>query len=358
MTRYALLAAGLAVIVGLGLAIDAQSRMPAHRPVNHSPPHSIFAPGRVEGATPEIELRIQLDGRIEELLAAEGQIVAKDEVLLWLDSAQYGYEVALATAELNLAEAELERLINGARPQERSEAAALLRAKQAELERAQLSWERIDNLHRAKAVSQQEADDQRALVASLTAEVEAAKARFDIIQAPARLDDVSISTARIQAAQARLELAKVRIDRTVLKSPGSGQILKINVEPGELTGPESPQPAIVLVDTSKLQVRAFIEEMDAPRLKLGMPATITADGLPERQFKGRITRLSPHMGLKQLRTDHPAERFDTKTREVWIELENIDGLVVGLRVDVKIDIASLKGASGDLDQGTSPPNAR
>ena len=338
MTRFALLTAGIVLIGVLGFVLDAQSRIPVERPEGQPGPNAIYAPGRVEGATPEIELRFcRLAGRVDGVLAEEGQFVQQGQVLLRLDNRQHYHEVARAAAEVKVAEFQLEYLINGARPQQRNAAAAELQATQAKLEGARRSYERIRGLGQQRAISQQEEDDKRTLVDILTAEENAAKARLELLEAPARADEVDIAKGRIEEAKARLELAKVDLERTELQAPCGGQILRVNVEPGELTGPDSPEPAVILVDTTKMHVRAFVEEMDAPRVKVGMTATITADGLPEHRFRGRVTRLSPCMSRKQLWSDQPTERYDTKTREVWIELEETEALVVGLRVDVVFD---------------------
>jgi len=50
------------------------------------------------------------------------------------------------------------------------------------------------------------------------------------------------------------------------------------------------------------------------------------------------------MSRKELWSDHPAERFDTKTREIWVELDRSDDLIVGLRVDVAIDVSQMSSA--------------
>ena len=341
MVKYILFALGIAAVVAMGMIIDAQSSPPAVRQVDLADKFRIFALGRVEGITSEIELRSQLAGRILELPIKEGQFVQAGKVLLVLDDQQYSFEVDLATAEVELARATLTHLVNGAHPQERAEAAALYRARLGELDLAKRAWKRVSELIEAEAVSQQKADDQEGQVVILTAEADAAKARLEQIEAEARADEVRMDEARIQAAKARLELAKVQLERTRIHAPCKGQILELDVEAGELTGPDSAQPAIVMVDTTKFQVRAFVEEIDAPCVKLGMTATVRTDGLPDREFKGRVVRLSPRMGRKQLWSDRPSERYDTKTREVWIELDNGESLVVGLRVDVMIDPQSL-----------------
>ncbi|MBN2292701.1 MAG: HlyD family efflux transporter periplasmic adaptor subunit [Pirellulales bacterium] len=343
MTKYLLLSIGVTVVLILGFMIDVQSRTPVMRPSQSLLNDKIYAVGRIEAATPEIELRGRQGGRIAEILVQEGQTVEAGEVLLRIEDGLYREEVNLAAAELGLAKASLEHLINGAHPHRRVETGALYRAKLAEYERAKLSWQRINKLVQDDAVSQQKADDQRTLLDALAAEVEAAKARMEYIEAPARADEVKMEEARVKAAQAKLELAKVRLKWAELRAPISGQILKIDVEPGELIGPDTPRPAVVMADTSRFLVRAFVEELDAPRVSLGMTANIRADGFPGREFKGHVVRLSPKMGRKELWSDQPTERYDTKTREIWIELEENDQWVVGLRLDVTLLIEESSG---------------
>jgi len=336
MLRFLLLLLAVLGVAVLGFVIDAQSRVPTVHPRPVSSSEKIFAPGRIEGLTPEIELRPQLTGRALQVAVNEGDLVEGGQLLVKLDDAQYRHAAALAAADVELAEAQLERLLNGAHHQERSEAAALYRAKLAELERAELAWKRISELSQARAVSQQQADNQRTLVATLQAEVAAAKARLERIEAEARPDEVRIASARIQAARSRYELARVDFERCQMRAPCRGQILRVNVEAGELTGPTSMAPAIVMADTSRLRVRAFVEELDAPRVEIGMTASIVADGLPGQRIIGSVTRLSPRMGPKHLRTERAEERFDTRTREVWIDFQQNQQLIVGLPVDVTI----------------------
>lgn len=330
---------GLAVIGGLVLVVDVQSRVPVEHidPAAESP--QIFAIGRTEGATLEIELRPQLSGRIDEILVQEGQWVEKGETLLRLDDADYQCDVALASAELDLAKAQLDRLKAGARREEREAAAAMVRAKVAESEKAELSWKRISKLQDSKSVSDLEADNCRAVATALAAEAEALRARSASLEAPPREAEVRMDEARCQAAKARLEQAKVQQDRAKLRAPAAGQVLKVDARVGEIAGPASPQPAVIIADTRRLRVRAFIEELDAPKIRPGMRARVTADGLAGKEFRGRVVDVSPSMSRKVLWSDHPAERSDTKTREILIELDEGEGLIVGLRVEAMIDIA-------------------
>ncbi len=337
--RYLLLAASVTVIAFLGLTIDRQSQPPSEytEPLPLDQQERIFAAGWIEGRTEAIELRPQLAGRISEVRVVEGDEVEQGQTLLVLDDAEYRHALSLAKAELAAAEARLERMRAGARSEELREARALLAAKEAELERARTSLKRIEGLLRSEAAPPQEADDARALVKSLQAQVDAAQARIDLLEAGARKEDIRIAETEVAARQAQVALAEVRLQRCRLKAPCAAKVLHVPVEPGELAGPEMPRPAVVLSDTSKLRVRAYVEELDAPRVEVGMRARVTVDGLPGKVFVGKVQRISPRMMRKTLFRDAPEEHYDVKTREIWIDLESADdALVVGLRVDVML----------------------
>ncbi len=339
MVKYIITILAVGSIAFMGLAIDTQSRPRSTRPAPPAGPELIYATGRVEGISEPVELRPVLAGRVDQLHAAESSQVKAGDVLLKLDDRQYQHEVALAQAQLQLAQAKLERLINGARSEERREAESLRQAKQAELQRAQLNWNRINELRIQNAVTQQEADDQRMEVDVLQAAVEAAKARSELLSAAARPDEVRMAQATVAAAQARLETAQLQLDRTQLIAPSDGLVLQVNVEVGELAGPDSTAPTVVMADARRFRVRAFVEEYDAPRVRVGMLARVTADGVPGQTFAGTVARLSPRMDRKQHYSDAPDEQYDTKTREVWIDLQPdaTAELVIGLRVDVVIE---------------------
>lgn len=334
---------GLAAIVGLGIVIDSDSRS---QPGTHAQPSDlttapIYASGRIEGATEEIELRPELRARVIEVLVREGQQVEAGDVLVRLDGAQQEYKCSAAEADVAMAQAELERLTNGARDEERREAAADVSALSARLEAKRQWHRRIATLREKGASTAQELDDLAADLKILSAQIDAAQARNDVLEAPAREDELRRARAKVAANQAQLELARHECGKTTLHSPIAAQVLRINAHPGELVGPEAAEPALVVADTSRLFVRAYVDELDAPRLRLGMPAEVTADGLPGNHAEGQLVRMAPRMTQKPLRTDAPAERFDTKVREVWIELaeSGTERFVVGLPVDVVLEVA-------------------
>ena len=76
-----------------------------------------------------------------------------------------------------------------------------------------------------------------------------------------------------------------------------------------------------------------------PRVKTGLKAKAATDGEPVQTWNGTVTHISPRMEEKQFFQNHPAEYFDVKTREIWIDLETDETLIIGMRVDVSIEPA-------------------
>jgi multidrug resistance efflux pump len=281
---------------------------------------AVHAPGVVEGISRQLDLRLQVAGRVVQVPVNEGQHVEQGDLLVKLDDATHRHQVEMLEGELAYAGARLVRLKNGAHPQERLEAQALLGSRQAKLKHAESELERVNRLLSKNAVGEQELSRWKGEVNTLSAEVEAAKARRDLLEAPAREDDLRAAEAQVAIARAKLLLAQTELSRTELRAPAGGQILDVLREPGELIDLSDDQPAIVMADTSRLCVRAYVEELDAASVTPGMEARITADGLPGYAAHGRVIEVMPRMSFKQVWTDRPDERFDVKTREVLIEV--------------------------------------
>jgi len=324
MIRTLFLLVTLALLAAGSLWLHAQSRPPVRppRPVSAVGPRSIFAPGVVEGASRQIDLRLEVAGRVAQVAVKEGDFVEAGALLVQLDDAMQRHQLAMLQAELAGAEAQLQRLENGAHPHEREEAQAWLAAREARLKHAELERDRAKQLVDHSAGAAQELARWEAEAKALKAEVLAAKARLDLLLAPPREDELAAARARVDAARARVDQAQEELRRTRLVAPAPGEVLAVHCQVGERIDLTDPQPVVILADTRQRRVRAYVEELDAVRVRLGMPARLTADGLPGKVFHGQVVEIMPRMTFKQVWSDRPGERFDAKTREVVVELSD------------------------------------
>ncbi len=146
-----------------------------------------------------------------------------------------------------------------------------------------------------------------------------------------------MADARVKLAEAAVEQARTMIAKTILRAPADGIVLKVDAEPGERITSLRTEPVMTLADNSRIQVRAYVEELDAITLTVGQSAYAAADGLPDRRFSARIIWIAPSMQPKTHLHNHPGERVDTRVREVLVQIDQPDGLVIGLPVDVFIE---------------------
>jgi multidrug resistance efflux pump len=292
--------------------------------------------GVVEGARPEVGLRPEIAGTIAAIHFRENQEVSKGTVLVELHNAPQKQQVALAQAQLSLEQAQLERLINGERPEKRKALARYVDAKKALYAKAKSDKERADKMNKKGAINAEDYDTARFKELNALADLKQAEAERDLVEAPAREDEVAAAKSRVAAAQAQLRLAQAELDKTYLKAPTTGRILQVYAEPGEMAGPNSSQPILVLADMSRRRVRAFVEELDVSRVKVGQVAMVTADGFPNREFMGKVAVVVPRMGKRSVQSDAPGEYRDVYFREVLIDLQSADDIVLNMRVRTRI----------------------
>jgi HlyD family secretion protein len=303
--------------------------------------HQIAANGVVEGAHAEAALRLEIPGAIAAIHVREDQEVQRGALLLELANDSQKHQVALARAELATARAELERLRNGERTERRQAAAAVEDARRALLQQAENDYKRSQRLIHTHAASGEQIDNDRFKVLRAKAELAEAAAQHALAEAPARSEDIAAAEGRVAAAEAKLSLAESDLAKTRLLARSPGRILRVHAELGELATPNSAQPLVTLADLSHLRVRAFIEELDAGRVRPGQRAIVTADGYPGQEFPGTVALVIPRMGKRAPQTDEANEYKDMYFREVLIDLDScaVD-LPVNLRVQVRIDAAT------------------
>lgn len=302
-------------------------------------PNQVAADGVVEGARPEVPLRLEVVGTLAAIPARENHDVSRGTLLAELNNASQVHQVALSAAEVVIAKAQLERLRNGERPEKRKAMAALEAAKRALFDQAKADWTRTQKLAERRAVTQEDRDRDYLAMVRAEAELDAAIAERAAVEAPARADEIAAAEGRVAAAEAKLRLAEAELAKTRLLAPFDGRVLRIYAEPGELAGQAAGQPVLLFADTSRRRVRAFVEELDSPRVAAGQTAVVIADGFPEREFRGKVAFVASRMGKRVLQSDAPGEYKDLYFREVMIDLESGTELALNMRVQARIQVA-------------------
>ncbi|HEY6105396.1 MAG TPA: HlyD family efflux transporter periplasmic adaptor subunit, partial [Anaeromyxobacteraceae bacterium] len=136
--------------------------------------------------------------------------------------------------------------------------------------------------------------------------------------------------ARAAAARARLGVAEAALARRQVVAPAAGTVLTSRFHPGEFYN-VGAGPLMVLGDTSRLQVRLEVDEIDAPAVSGGAACALYSDA-GARLAEGTVFRIAPRMGRKGLPIESPTARQDVRVREAFVEVPASSGLIPGQRV--------------------------
>ena len=285
----------------------------------------------------DARLSFKYPGRVAERLVDEGQRVKAGQTVARLDDSEQIHEVALRRAELGAAQALLAELEAGSRPQEIAAAEAVLRSAQAERERAELDFIRQEELLRRNAIPAREFESARAQLRVAEARVAEARERSRLIQAGPRPETILQARARTEQAAASLALAQTRLDQARLVSTVDGVVLSHHAEAGEFVA--AGTPVVTVADTVHMWVRAYLNETDLGRLRLGQRVTVRTDAAANRTHEGTVAFISPEAEFTPKSVQTPKERVRLVYR-VKVDVLNRSGeLKTGMPADVLVPAA-------------------
>lgn len=291
----------------------------------------IGALGVIEPAQPSARLVPGAPGRVAVIHVDEGDRVNAGAPLVELESAAEEAALAAAEAEVAAARAELARVRRGVRREDAEARAQELEAARARAELAAGAYERLRRAAPGGAVSEDALERARRRAEAARAEARRAAARRRAARR-GRPEDVRLARARLAAARARRDEAAAALARRRIVAPFAGEVLEVLPRVGEHVAPGGTEPVVVLGDTRSLRARVDVDERDVARVAEGSRALVTVDALPGERFEGRVVSVARRMGRKNVRSDEPTERIDTKILEVVVALDPTPRLVVGQRV--------------------------
>jgi HlyD family secretion protein len=308
-----------------------------------SRPVVMVAPGLVEPVSEEVSISNVTQGTIQRIPVTEGEHVVAGQVLAELYDDDLRAVVAAAKAQLDLNRSQKEKAVNGPRAEERREASANLQDAEAVLSMAQMTFERQSALVPTRATTVESFDKARTGVQSAKARRQAMAERLALLNIGSRQEDIDIAEANVQLAAAKLQQAQAELEKSFIRSPIDGTVLRLRRRVGEQVSSTFPSIIVVVGDISQLRVRAEIDETDVGRIRIGQRAYVTADAYGALRFAGTITKIASRMGKKAVHTDDPAEKIDAKVLDTLITLDAGADMPVGLRVDVFVDADLPKG---------------
>jgi multidrug resistance efflux pump len=354
-TKFGLPIVALALIAfAVKYLNDAQSRMPELPPPIQpavSPfPNTVAGAGMVEPETENIAVGSPLPGVVVSVDVKVGQKVKVGDPLFRLDDRQPQAEMVIRKAMLADANAELARLVAMPRVEELPQAEARVREAQADWENWEQQWARGEKLVTQRVMPEEEFVERKQTAIQARERYNRAVADFDLLKAGAWEFDKRVAQAAVDEAQAQVQQTEIELDRLIIRALVDGEVLQVNVRPGEFVGAPPSQALIVLGSVTQLHVRVDIDEYDIPRFVPDSPARATLKGQPDDFFPLRFVRIEPYVVPKKSLTGDNTERVDTRVLQVIYAIDTGGRrLFVGQQLDVFIDASTKNGSQASAE---------
>ena len=225
----------------------------------------------------------QVSGQIKELLVDFNSVVKKDQVIARIDPESFDLRVRQAMADLEATKATVLTQMAG------------VGAQRAEVSRSEVNladvkrdYERKQTLVEKGFVSTADRDRAQAVYNAAQEQLKTTRAQLAVAEAQAKNAAAVVKQREAQLAQARVDL-----DRTIIRAPVDGVVIKRSVEAGQTVAASLQAPELFQIaqNLRDMQVDASIDEADVGRVKVDQSATFSVDSFPGRTFSGKVMQV-------------------------------------------------------------------
>jgi HlyD family secretion protein len=202
---------------------------------------------------------------------------------------------------------------------------------------------RREKLFAEELISQEQLDHARRDYEVAKSKLKGAEEDLSLKKNIYRPEEIALARYNAVEARAALETAQIRLDYAVIRSPISGVVATVAMQNGEAVSVGLQAPTLVtIIDLERLQVEAYVDEVDIGRVEVGSPATFTVDTYPDKTFKGKVQAIYP----KAVQEDNVVNYLTI------ISFTNPPGtLRPGMTTNVNIQIQNKEVAGREVDEG-------
>src|SRR5580698_5190308 len=250
-------------------------------------------------AAHKIELAAKVVGKVAWIGVEKADMVKKDQELVRLEDDEYRAQLQQAKGNLENLQANLQRALNGSRPEEVAKAKADLDNAKANETNAKVTLDRTKKLVEEGVLSKQALDDAQAKYDSMVAQTISFFRTYDLAKLGPRKEDIDAARGLVEQARGQVALAETQLSNTIIRAPVNGTILERNVEKGEFVttgfvGDKGAKGYVVsIADLNDLKVEIDVNQNDFAKLGPHQKGIITTDAFPDRKYDGMIDEVSP-----------------------------------------------------------------
>jgi HlyD family secretion protein len=277
----------------------------------------ISGSGIVEASTRNIAIGSPISGIVTRVFVSVGSKVKPGSPLFILDDRKQQADLSVREAVLTEARSRLKRLQEAPRKEELPPAYERIKEAEANLEDLRFQLKTVEAIADKRAISVEERSRRRYAVQAAEARLARARADLKLLEAGSWKEDIEVARADVAKTEAEVGAARVEIDRLMVRTPVAGEILQVNIRPGEFAQSGVPaQPLLLLGNLDKMHVRVDIDENDAWRFNPKATATAFVRGQPKFRTGLTFEYVESYVIPKRSLTGDSTERVDTRVMQV------------------------------------------
>lgn len=344
LTQYALPAFAIGLMCFASWYVWSQRVVATAPPPPIEPARSPFsqtlaASGVVEAQTENISVGSSTPGVVTKVLVTVGEQVTPGTPLFQLDDRHLQAQLAVSQAMALEAQSELIRKQAEPRKEEVPLKQAAVDEARASVDLATDAYRRAEETFAKKVSTEQDLITKRDELQTAKAQLAKAEADLTLLEAGAWSYDIDMAKAAVARAEAEVAQVESDLDQLIVRALVAGEVLQVNVRPGEYVGTPPSEALIVLGDVDRLHVRVDVDEFDIARFSPEAAASAVPRGSLQERYPLEFVRIEPYVVPKKSLTGDNTERVDTRVLQVIYACDprGRPPLYVGQQMEVFID---------------------
>lgn len=260
---------------------------------------TVLATGSVKAQIgAEVRVGARVSGRVQRLRTNIGDKVNKGDIIAELDKADLQALVVQRVAELEISRSRLASL-EKLEPMQIEKARADVAKWEATVALAEKDLQRKNDLLKDDLAAQQDVDNAREQLDVSRSELAVAREGLRLIETQYP-EDLAQAARDVERAQGALDNARATLSFTTITAPIDGVIGSVSTQEGETVAAGFNAPTFVtIIDLTRLQVEAYVDEVDIGKVKTGQKGTFTVDAFPGKEFEGSVSAIYPKAVLQE-----------------------------------------------------------
>ena len=251
----------------------------------------VFIMAGIIDAKEKAQITGKISAKVAEVQVDVGSVVQKGDTIITLDTKDIVAQAAQAQAAIDIAQANLAKMLAGARPEQIAQAQSALDSAKTNYLNTKSNYDRYQQLFTSGGISQAQLETFQTQLAAAQAQYNSAQNQLDMLTKGETEETLNVLRAQVKQALAALDLVKTQLANGTIVTPVSGIVSAKNINVGELASPGTVLVSVVNVDS--LYIKASLPDGLMENVKVGQEVIVKVPEFPDKEFCGEVSVINP-----------------------------------------------------------------